>query len=293
MTDFGTVAAIASWFALNVVIGTLNGWILRRQAFHYPALLTLVHMLVCWLLAGLTLRFTRLDEPPASARALRKVRKLALVFCASVGCGNIALNRIYVSFAQMVTAAGPLFTIGLMYVQITVDMVSRRDGLMTAGTFPIRYTMTGKRYSAPAYLSMIPMCGGVMLCTAGEINFDMLGFVAVVSATLLRGVKSIVQAALLTADEEKFDSLSLLYHMSRYSVLPLGVYAALVERGALSDPELRLWGELSRGSMRSGWMWCLVLLSGCVAFLLNLASAGGHSDSVARRGGRSGSARWT
>ena len=54
---------------------------------------------------------------------------------ASVACGNIALQYIYVSFAQMVTAAGPLFTIMLMY------------------------TMTGKRYSKEAYASMIPMCG--------------------------------------------------------------------------------------------------------------------------------------
>ena len=42
---------------------------------------------------------------------------------------------------------------------------------------------------------MVPMCGGVMLCTAGELNFNMIGFVAVVSATLLRGVKSIIQVS--------------------------------------------------------------------------------------------------
>ena len=37
-------------------------------------------------------------------------------------------------------------------------------------------------------------CGGVMLCTAGELNFHALGFAAVVASTLLRGVKSILQA---------------------------------------------------------------------------------------------------
>ena len=86
-------------------------------------------------------------------------------------------------------------------------------------------------------------CGGVMLCTAGELNFHALGFAAVVASTLLRGVKSILQAIriimmtaipceapfptrlfepsqgrLLTAPEDKLDAMSLLYHMTRSSV---------------------------------------------------------------------------
>ena len=69
----------------------------------------------------------------------------------------------------MVTTAGPLFTILLMY------------------------SMTGKRYSPGAWGSMVPMCGGVMMCTAAEFNFHPVGFGAVIAATLLRGVKSIVQ----------------------------------------------------------------------------------------------------
>ena len=81
-----------------------------------------------------------------------------------------------------------------------------------------------------------------MLCTAGELNFHALGFAAVVASTLLRGVKSILQAIriimmtaipceapfptrlfepqgrLLTAPEDKLDAMSLLYHMTRSSV---------------------------------------------------------------------------
>ena len=120
------------------MIGNLNGWILKRSAFNYPVLLTTVHMFCCWLLAGalLTTAMRNPETRPASARAIRKVRRLSLAFCASVAAGNIALRYIYVSFAQMVTAAGPLFTIALMY------------------------TMAGKRYSPSAYASMLPMCGG-------------------------------------------------------------------------------------------------------------------------------------
>ena len=236
---------IALWFSLNIVIGNLNGWVLQDN-FDYPVLLTFIHMICCWSLAGLSLMTCMHPgdaSRPANLRAIRKVRTLSLAFCASVACGNIALQYIYVSFAQMVTAAGPLFTIALMY------------------------TMTGKQYSRAAYASMVPMCGGVMMCSAGEINFHWLGFLAVVAATLLRGVKSIIQGRLLTAPEDKFDSLTLLYHMSGCSIFPLGLYVALFEHRFLVDPMLN--PARSDGALRR---WALVWLSGLVAFFLNLCN---------------------
>jgi len=148
MSDGSAVPAITTWFVLNIIIGNLNGWILR-SGFNYPVLLTVVHMVCCWVLAGaclLTCMHPGAAARPANRNAIRKVRVLSLAFCASVASGNIALQYIFVSFAQMVTAAGPLFTILLMY------------------------TMTGKRYSRGAYASMLPMCGGVMMCTAGEVR---------------------------------------------------------------------------------------------------------------------------
>ena len=235
------IGPVSAWFALNVAIGNLNGWVLR-DGFDYPVLLTIVHMVLCWVLSAVALMtfMRRPDAKPIPRRVLAKVRKLSLCFCASVACGNIALQYIFVSFAQMVTAAGPLFTILLMYA------------------------ITGKRYSMPAYLSMVPMCGGVMMCTAGEVNFHWVGFIAVVAATLLRGVKSILQGRLLTEPEDKLDELTLLHHMAGCSLPPLGLYAALVEHGALYDPRLRGEGATRR--------WALVLLSGVVAFLLNLSN---------------------
>ena len=35
-TAFRTAAAVVSWMALNITIGNLNGWILKRHAFGYP-----------------------------------------------------------------------------------------------------------------------------------------------------------------------------------------------------------------------------------------------------------------
>lgn len=242
MADISTFITVGCWFMLNMTIGSLNSWVLKREKFSYPVLLTVVHMITCRMMSRIALRTVMRPstDRQVSQRTLNKVRWLALSFCASVACGNIALKYIFVSFAQMIASATPLFTMVLMYI------------------------VAGKRYSAAAYASMLPMCGGVMLCTAGELNFNSLGFAAVVSAGLFRGLKSIQQARLLTAEDERLSSLELLYHMSGFSVAPLLAYTALVEYPALHDPRLR--GE---GSLR---LWGLVLLSGSVSFFLNMAN---------------------
>ena len=126
-----TGGAVGCWFVLNIIIGNLNGWILKKHAFAYPVLLTSIHMVVCWICSGVCLQLDAFRPKSAvSSATLRKVAYLSFTFCLSVTCGNVALRFIYVSFAQMVTAAGPLFTIMLMY------------------------TMTGKQYSRAAYASM-------------------------------------------------------------------------------------------------------------------------------------------
>lgn len=233
--------AVVFWMCLNITIGNLNGWILKKHAFAYPVLLTSIHMVVCWVCSGVALQLDAFRPKSAvSSATLRKVAGLSVTFCLSVTCGNVALRFIYVSFAQMVTAASPLFTMGLMFLAV------------------------GKRYSRTATLSMVPMCGGVMMCTAGEVNFNLVGFSAVIAATLLRGVKSIMQQRLLQSPDEKLDSMSLLYHMSGPSVLILGAISAATEHAAFYEERLYT-AEAAR-------LWGLILLSGCVSFFLNLAN---------------------
>ena len=68
-------------------------------------MLTTIHMIVCWVCSGLALRTAAFRPKPGttvSPALRRKVAGLALAFCLSVTCGNVALRFIYVSFAQMV-----------------------------------------------------------------------------------------------------------------------------------------------------------------------------------------------
>ena len=47
-----TWLVVAAWFALNITMGNLNGWILKHHGFAYPAALTMVHMVVGWAMSS-------------------------------------------------------------------------------------------------------------------------------------------------------------------------------------------------------------------------------------------------
>ena len=74
--DAKTMTSVSAWFALNICMGNINGWILKQHGFGYPVLLTAAHMVICWALSGTMLvTVMRPDVPrPANASAIRKVR---------------------------------------------------------------------------------------------------------------------------------------------------------------------------------------------------------------------------
>jgi len=238
-----TALAIVGWFVLNISIASVNKWVISVDHFELPATLTAVHMACSYVMSALCLRTclpanARLDPSPET---LANVRKLSLAFCLSVFCGNMALQYVYVSFSQMVGAASPLVTL----------LLSK--------------CITDKQYAPLAYASMVPMCGGVMMCVRGELDWSVMGLLLLVASSMLRGVKSIMQGSLLTSHDEteKLDPLSLLKLMSKWSILLLGVYALVTgELGEIiSVPELRQIHVLAR-----------VFLSGIIAFALNVCN---------------------
>merc|ERR1712232_523073 len=113
---------------------------------------------------------------------------------------------IFPSFNQMIGASSPLITF-LMAIA------------------------TGKRYNFWTWLSMPVICFGLATCVTKEVNFHLFGACSCVGAAVLRGVKSIVQARLLSGEsgQRKLDSVELLYYMSPYAAVVLGAFALAME----------------------------------------------------------------
>lgn len=90
----------------------------------------------------------------------------------------------------------------------------------------------------------------------------MFGFLACVTGTFCRGLKSVMQAVLLSSESEKMSSINLLMYMSPVATIILIFVAAIVEPTGI-------WDTIAL--MRESTFFCFVLVINCVlAYCLNL-----------------------
>lgn len=253
-----TLAAVGSWFAFNISMGSLTKWTyLYGQvcfkdargcvAYTFPLFITAVHMLVCWTICFVIIwRRKEARHVLSWSKQLAKIVPLAIVFSSSIAMGNLSLKYIYPSFNQMLASVSPLLT-------VLVSM-----------------TMQGKRYNSWTWISMPVICGGLLLCSFTEVNYNTLGTVFVFGATLLRAVKSVMQEKLLDPKERSFDSVTLLAYFSPWAgafclsmslcfegLAPVMLLLPSGESGAIAGVEVILF---------------LLLMSGVNAAFLNLSA---------------------
>jgi len=269
-----TGIAIGTWFFFNISMGTLVKWTYlygkvcnslgECRSYEFPFFVTAIHMLFSWLVClglvwgGVT------TAPYFSLRDQAKtIAPLALCFSAAVGLGNLSLTYIYPSFNQMLSSLSPLVTVFMSVL------------------------MRGKRYNAWTWGSMPLICGGLLVCSSKEVNYNLKGVICVVLATILRAVKSVMQESLL---DQKLDSITLLFYLAPWaggfllllSLLCDGLepYRMLLPEDPMQATLSSLWAEsphsllvegqdpkTDRGSARVA---ALLVLSGINACFLNL-----------------------
>eukprot|EP00415_Alexandrium_ostenfeldii_P001199 UN1199 len=158
-------------------------------------MMTAVHMLTSWMVCFVLVRVRPASERVVLtlAQQFKKVVPLALCFSVCVASGNLSLKYIYPSFSQMLSSVAPLIT-------VLVAVVLR-----------------GKRYNWWTWGSMPVICGGLLVCSTEEVNFDAWGATFAVVATVLRAVKSVMQEKLLDPKEKDMDSVTLLYYLAPYA----------------------------------------------------------------------------
>eukprot|EP01103_Thecamoeba_quadrilineata_P003284 TRINITY_DN13078_c0_g1_i1.p1 TRINITY_DN13078_c0_g1~~TRINITY_DN13078_c0_g1_i1.p1 ORF type:complete len:325 (-),score=38.36 TRINITY_DN13078_c0_g1_i1:79-1053(-) len=240
--DLATTLAVLGWFFFNIAIANVNKWIFTNYTFQYPVFLTTLHMVTALIFSSLVKRlgWYPMKELTSWTKWYKKILPLAFIFCASVASGNLGLKYIFVSYAQIVTATTPLFTVLAMYF------------------------LTYHNPKWDIWLSMVPIVGGVSLASWQEADFNIFGFAAVIFATALRAVKSVWQGQLLTDEEDKLDPISLLYYMSPPSVVMLFFLTLLFE------PEIILDTNIIMANATDSSLLFWVFMSGTIAFWLNI-----------------------
>eukprot|EP00793_Prasinoderma_coloniale_P001113 PRCOL_00006104-RA len=213
--------------------------LLSYHGFKFPITLTMIHMACCALLSYATIVGMQVVplQRISSADHLRRVATLAAVFTLSVMAGNTSLKYIPVSFNQAIGATTPAWTAGIAYA--------------FAGTTEKRST----------YLALAPVILGVVLATGAEPSFRFVGLVAALTATVMRGIKSVLQGILLTNPAETLTSQNLLLYMAPISLVMMAPFALYIEGRALLEYD---------GLTPS--MMAMLLLNGCAAYLVNLSN---------------------
>jgi len=237
-----TILSIVGWFAFNISIANVNKWIFSSFEFRYPVFLTLLHMAVGMILSAVMIKggWYPLKELTSWKKWGTKILPLAAIFCASVALGNVGLRYIFVSYAQIVTATTPLFTV----------LATR--------------LLTKHSLKWEVYLSMLPIAGGVGLASWQAADFHLFGFIAIIAATALRAVKSVWQGLLLSDEDDRLDAISLLYYMSP------PCFGFMFILAVFSEPELMLDASAFIDVMSNTQLMSWLIASGIIAFFLNI-----------------------
>ncbi|CDQ89204.1 unnamed protein product [Oncorhynchus mykiss] len=237
------LSAVIVWLVTGTTISSLNKWIFAVYNFRYPLLLSALHMLTAIVVDYGLIKLRMLqqnggvdNQKDLTTSAKCKVFLLSLTFCASIAFGNVGLNYVQLSFAQMIYTTTPIFTLAISTL------------------------ILGKQHHILKYTAMMPICLGASFSIMGEVQYDQTGCFFVFAATMLRGVKSIQQGILL--QEEKINSVFLLYLMSIPSFCILAVAALALENWAVLESPMHYDHNL----------WLFILLSCLGSVMYNLAS---------------------
>ncbi|XP_029802901.1 solute carrier family 35 member E2A [Suricata suricatta] len=137
---------------------------------------------------------TRLSYPPNFIMIMLFV---GLMRFATVVLGLVSLKNVAVSFAETVKSSAPVFTV----------IMSR----MVLGEY------TGLLVN----LSLLPVMGGLALCTATEISFNVLGFSAALSTNVMDCLQNVFSKKLLSGDKYRFSAAELQFYTSAAAVAML------------------------------------------------------------------------
>lgn len=137
---------------------------------------------------------TRLSYPPNFIMIMLFV---GLMRFATVVLGLVSLKNVAVSFAETVKSSAPIFTV----------IMSR--------------LILGEYTGLLVNLSLIPVMGGLALCTATEMSFNVLGFSAALSTNIMDCLQNVFSKKLLSGDKYRFSAAELQFYTSAAAVAML------------------------------------------------------------------------
>ncbi|KAF8909862.1 triose-phosphate transporter family-domain-containing protein [Mucidula mucida] len=165
------VLFIASWFLFATTLSVYNKWMFSDDHlnFPYPLFVTTLHMFVQFILAAV-LRIVwpkhfRPERSPPRVEYGKKVVPTALATCLDIGLSNLSLKTISLSFYTMCKSSSLIFV------------------LLFAFLFRL------EKFSWRLIGVIVLIFSGVLLMVATETHFILHGFLLVITASALGGLR--------------------------------------------------------------------------------------------------------
>ncbi|XP_073937688.1 solute carrier family 35 member E2B isoform X2 [Castor canadensis] len=208
---------LSLWFFFSFCTLFLNKYILSLLEGE-PSMLGAVQMLSTTLIGCVKIFIpcclyqhkTRHSYPPNFIMTMLFV---GLMRFATVVLGLVSLKNVAVSFAETVKSSAPIFTVIMSrmilgeYTEWVGIALSLARGLHQ---LPCVLLLPGLLVN----LSLIPVMGGLALCTATEISFNILGFSAALSTNIMDCLQNVFSKKLLSGDKYRFSAPELQFYTS-------------------------------------------------------------------------------
>ena len=234
----------SSWFCLNISLTILNKAVFQFYKFHYPIVLSLVHMISTFIGTSLWLsKHTQFDKPVLNNSARQRLLTFSLLFSFNIIVGNKGLQLVDVSFLQVVRSMIPGITMLLSW------------------------KFLDKTYSKAKIFAILPICIGVSIATTSQVNVSPLGFFMSFFVCFLSSFKSVVTKAALTPEhlQAQISPIRLLNILSPLAAIVMLLFSVLF--GELFSA-LNFFFSSPYGFVTFIWVW----ISGFLAFSLNVAN---------------------
>jgi len=264
ITPFPSFYALSLWLLLwmcnNIGVTLLNKAAFATVEFHYPYLLSAVHM-ACNT-AGSYLTFWQLRREYSADATQGYVHQLlgsiqrkqlagsdqlwiigfSIIFSLNIAIGNVSLKHVSVNFNQVMRSLVPAITL-------------------------VMGIMMGKSFSSSRKLAVVPIVAGVAMACFSDMSYTMLGLSYTIACVLLAATKVVASGEMLTG-ELKLHPVDLLAHMAPLALVQcLGI--SLLS-GEVRDIAARWNTELSPAV--DYYPMFILGMSGICSFSLNISS---------------------
>lgn len=169
-----TVGVIGVWYCISAVVILTSKWVLSKRdatdnsiLFPFPLLITTCSNTIATVWAFIFTRPAHLRPGfPSRAQIKNYVVPISVVTALDIGCSNVALKILTVSFGTIIKGSAPVFT------------------MLWGLAFGI------ERFSIRVSVALVVIATGVGLATFGEgKDFLLLGFLLQLTATSLAGLR--------------------------------------------------------------------------------------------------------